>query len=151
MTNSELTLAALTNGLEDDGTTAAALDAIREESGCSLLAAVLEVARVHRATHDTRDIKAATSHLDADSPIRTALHRAILDECIDIRPGDGAMVLVVAGDARPAASREDVSGTRPGTFIVSVGARWALREASRLLIELHRKQARVRRRKPRSR
>lgn len=149
MTNTELLSAALTNGLDDDGTTAAALDAIREESGCSLLAAVLEVARVWRAARDARDLTEASVHLAADSPIHHALTQAILMECHELPPGILATIVAVDGSDRPRAtwSEVDLEAGTPALAAVTVGAQWVKREASRLMLEAQRDAFRPRRRR----
>lgn len=141
MSNTELMLAAISNGLDDDGTTSAALDAIREESGCNLLAAVLEVARVHNAARANIDIAEATKHLAVGSPVRADLTRSILGECPNVPSGATALILIVAGDRWPTASREAASYARRPTvsYVVSVGALFVKREASRLMLEYQRR------------
>lgn len=149
MTNSELMHAAMHGGLDDDATTAAALDAIREESGCSLLAAVMEVARVWNAIRDARDHTEATMHLSEKSPIRHALNQSILAECHNVPPGALSTVVVIEGDQFPRAELYD-AGTpmyELQTATVTVGALWVKREASRLQVEHQRDTDRRRRRR----
>ena len=149
MSNSELMLAAVTNGLTDDATASAALDAIREESGCTLLAAVLELARVYNSAADARDMQEATALLNKDGSIRHELNQSILSECPEIRPTDTALILVVDGDRWPIASKRAAADYVTGItgHIVSVGARWVKREASRLMLERERRANRARRRR----
>ena len=151
MSNSELMLAAISNGLEDDGTTAAALDAIREESTCSLLSAVLEVARVWKAARDSRDIVEARRHIAPDSPVRAALNRSILAECADVPSGASVTLIIVEGDRWPISSHGEVSISNGATvgYLVSVGALWVKREASRLMLERERAARRPRSRRAR--
>lgn len=151
MTNSELMLNAITNGLEDDGTTAAALDAIREESDCSLLAAVLEVARVYRAARDSRDIKEAMGYLAKGSPLRVELERSITFECSAIVDGAYLTIALENGDQWPRAVDTSLfaDGEWVRCFHVTVGALWVKREASRLMVEREREANRPRRRRSR--
>lgn len=149
MTGSKLMKAALAAGRHDDATIAAALDVLREEDGCTLLSAVLEVARIHQAMHDSRDIAAAHEQLAPASPIRAALRRAIVDECLDLQPGIEAMVVVVPGDRCPTASRStpQLLVDAANMPIVSVGAIWVKRVASRLQLIREREARRPRRRR----
>lgn len=151
MNNRQLMLAAISNGLEDDATTGAALDAIREESGCSLLAAVVEVARVWKAARDDRDISEARTSLSPSSAIRELLTESILAECHGLPPGATAYIVVVGGPVGPGMdSRPSVTDdTADGAFIVSVGALWVKREASRILLERDRAARRPRSRRSR--
>lgn len=149
MTASELMLSALSKGLEDDGTTAAALDAIREESGCSLLAAVLEVARVHRANRDSLDVTEATKHLDVRSAIRRELTEAILGNALNVPDGAFTTITIVPGEKPPVATDNSIDNGMYTTVLasVSVGALWVKRIANSLMIERRRRarQARSRR------
>jgi len=149
--NSELMLAAVTSGLTDDATTAAALDAIREESGCTLLQAALEVARVWNAARAARDITEATKYLTDESPIKNDLQQLAAAECFDVRVGAYLTFGVVEGHSGPVAV--DTSLFADGEWVpmahVTVGALWVKRVASRLLVEYERKANRPRRRRSR--
>lgn len=149
MTSSELMLSAIANGQHDDTTVSAALDALRERDGWTLLGAVCEVARVWQAFADSRDITEAVQLLGLASPVRAALRRAVVDECVDLPSGVETMVVVVEGDRCPSSSRD--RGTNhtesPDTYIVSVGALWVKRVASRLQLEREREARRPRRRR----
>lgn len=136
MTASELMLQAVTDGLGDDATTAAALDAIREESGCSLLAAVLEVARVHAAAHDARTITEASTYLDNSSPVRSELRASIYAECINLPSSAYTTIVVTAGSRSPVATvnYEESYPDFIQMAAITVGALWVKRETSRLLV-----------------
>lgn len=151
MTNSELMLAAITNGDTSDAATVAALDALREDSGCCLFAAVLEVARTWNTAADARDMKEATGYLNTAGPIQHELNQSVLRECPDIPPASSALILVVDGDRWPIASKRAALDLNNGrdSYIVSVGARWVKREASRLMLEHQRAANRPRRRRSR--
>lgn len=143
MTSQELLLQAITNGLEDDGTTSAALDAIREESGCTLLAAVLEVARVHSASKAARTLTEATSFLAEGSPIRDELRASIQAECADVPTRAFFVVVVENGDQWPRSVRN--SQFSDGEWVygwqISVGAEWVKREANSIMIQREREEA----------
>lgn len=139
----ELLLNAITNGLEDDGTTSAALDAIREESGCSLLAAVLEVARVHRAARSARDITEATGYLADGSAIKDHLTKLVEDNCLNLPDDALVTVTVVEGDAPPIGQfNVGDNGIYPYPLAsITVGALWVKRAANRIMVEQERADA----------
>lgn len=151
MTNSNLMLAALTAGLADDGTTSAALDAIREESGCTLLAAVLEVARVWNSARANAELREAAGLLADKGPFGEALKQAIAAECPNISPGAYLTIVPEAGDMWPRAIDTSLfaDGDWVRAFHVSVGARWIKREASRLQVEQDRDVKPTRKRRSR--
>lgn len=148
MTNSELMLRAITDGLTDDGTTAAALDAIREESGCTLLVAVLEVARVHQSVRAAREMVEATRHLAENSPISSELRGCIIDSALN--PVDGALVTVVVidGDQWPTTADNSLDSGSCTILLASitVGALWVLR-AAETIQQLRKRRAEARRRR----
>lgn len=148
MTNTELMLVAITSGLEDDGTTAAALDAIREESGCTLLGAVLEVARVWHAARKKRDLAEATSYLAKDSTIKADLEQEIAAECPNVSVGAYITIITEEGDHWPRAVDTSLfaDGAWVRSFHISVGALWVKRVANRLMLERERAARRPRRR-----
>jgi len=143
--------AALAAGQHDDATVAAALDVLREEDGCSLLEAVLEVARIHRAVIDAKDMVEARKHLATGSPIKRELHQSILAQCLIVPAGGTTMLLIVDGDSPPQAANRDDDGSTfaLGSYLVSVGASWVKREASRLQLEQERSARRPRSRRSR--
>lgn len=137
MTGSKLMKAALAAGQEDDATIAAALDVLREEDGCSLLEAVLEVSRIHQKMSDAKDMAEARSYLAPTSAIRDALNLSILENCVGLRPDASPLLLIVDGSSAPQAARrhDDGSLLTYSTVLVSVGASWVKREASRIIQE----------------
>jgi hypothetical protein len=149
--NSELMLRAVTNGLDDDATISAALDAIREESGCTLLAAVLELARVWHSCRAARDITEATAHLAEGSELKAELEQNIAAECPDVRPGTYLSFAVCEGELWPRSV--DNSLFADGVWVrmahITVGALWVKREASRIMVERERKARRPRTRRAR--
>lgn len=149
MTSSQLMLASIANGLEDDATAAAALDAIREESGCSLLEAVLEVARVHNATRDARDIAEAIKYLTEESAIRDDLKVYVHANAYNAPPDAFTTITVVAGDKPPCTVTARRESAWQGSLLatVTVGALWVKREASRLMLQEQRRANRPSRRR----
>ena len=140
MNSQQLMLNAINGGLEDDATTSAALDAIREESNCSLLAAVLEVARVWKAARDAREHTDAVKLLAEDSPYRDELQRSILAECLNVPEGTSATIVTVEGDQWPHAvlTPDWTAHGHPPVATVTVGAVWVKREATSIQIERER-------------
>jgi hypothetical protein len=123
-----------------DDLVARCLDALREIEGMSYIDAVLEVARAHKASEDAGDLVEANKHLQKGSPIREALEQSIIAECPDVRCDAFVSIIVTEGDGWPVA--RDVSVEQDGhwlyPYLLSVGALWVKREASRLLIERER-------------
>lgn len=150
MTDSQLILATITSGVQDDATTAAALDAIREESGGTLLSAVLEVARAWHAGRNARDLAEANTYLAADSTLREALVQATALECHNVTEGAHITLVVEEGDRRPEAIDTSLfaDGVWMGMYHVRVGALWIKRVANRLMIEQEQPPKAVRRRRP---
>lgn len=147
----QLILNCISGGMHNDATVSAALDAIREESGCTLLAAVLEVARVYRAAKDAREITEATAHLADTSPICRLLKESIESNCLNLPEGAYCTVSVVAGDQFPTAVDNSIDS---GVYTVvlaaiTVGAYWVKREASRIMLEIERDGRRPRTRRSR--
>jgi len=149
VSNSEIILDQLTNGNHDDNTAAAALDALREDCGLSLLAAVIEVAKAYHTGRTARDIAEANGYLSLDSPVRNALKEAIEFNCLNLPEGAYATTTVVDGDQPPSAVDNSIdSGTHVVALAsVTVGALWVKREANRIMLERERAARRPRRRR----
>lgn len=148
MTDYTLILNALADGATDDATVAAALDCYREQTGCTLIDAVIEVARVHFAGTGGREIAAAQAHLDQASPIWRPLRRAVTRACANLPDGTFSWIMVTDGDDAPRASLSLDGGTGPPYEIacVLVGARWVLREAD-IITARRKRRAEARRRR----
>lgn len=149
MSNKQLMLAAINDGLTDDATASAALDAIVEESGCPLLHAILEVARVWHAGVDAREIAQAVKLLDKTSDIRHALVAALAAECSSVPDGARIDVNVVAGSQWP--EGHDTSLMFPdGSYLagtITVGARWILHRAPIIRTNIANRRRRQKRRR----
>lgn len=134
MTDYETILAALAEGTQDDATVAAALDCYQEQCNCTLLAAVIEVARVVTAHRDAKEMATAQAHLDRASPICRALRLRVMRQCLNIADGMYTWILVTAGEERPLATVSLDSGShhQAEAGCILVGARWVIREAERI-------------------
>lgn len=131
MTNSELMHAAFVAGVTDDAHTSGWLDAIRDESGCTLMAAVLEVARVWNALAESRELAQATALMAKGSEWKDTLLSAAMAEC-DIPTGAAVTVFTVAGNQWPRYTDHSIftDGDWAVGGTLTVGARWLLNEQS---------------------
>lgn len=149
MTNSQHILARLQKGHTDDGCVSAALDAIREERGCTYLDAVLEVAAVWNAVVVRGELSDAALYLSDRGPVGEALKQAIAAECMNVPAGAMLTIVPEAGDQWPRAIDTSLfaDGEWLRAFHINVGARWVKRVASRIQVE--QQQQNQKRRKPR--
>lgn len=140
---------AIIAGATDDGTISAALDAFREDTGCTLLAAVLEVAAVWRCACEAAELREAVGYLAHGSALREALVQSAAAECPEIPAGTPVTVVAIEG-GQPPVGRVTLDWTSPGhplSATVTVGALWIKREASLLMVELATQSNRRRRRR----
>lgn len=150
MKNSTLMLAAIHDGEADDPTVSAALDALREEDGHSLIAAVLEVARVHTAHENAKQMARAAMMLRSGSPIRSALRSLIVVECPGADEDAGCTITLVEGTRWPhlAGERLDLPAPSSNRQQITVGAAWVVDRGELIRANLTRARAQRRAAKP---
>lgn len=148
MTNSDQILTLISSSVHDDTTIAAALDALREDTGCDLLGAVLNVAHTWNAGCLARQIAAAAKALRSGSPIRSALMAVIVAECPLADEDGSALVTIVTGDVWPHLLGGPIPSARHGRINqhIGVGALWVNGRAAVIRSNL-RKAARAARRR----
>ena len=127
MTNCDIMAQAILNGDCDDATVSAYLDALREEHGYSLIAAVGVVAGARQEYLDAKDVRDARQLLDEATGWSEAILDALASELgreaflpsdIEIQPGDDGPEIV----------QVHVPGVVPEypDEIITVGAVWIL-------------------------
>jgi len=138
--NSTLMLAAVHDGENDDGAISAALDALRTDNGLTLLAAVLEVARVHKAHTDAKEMATAAEMVRSGSALRKPLHRLIVAECPGAEEDGNCTVMLVEGDRWPylVGCRHDLPLTSYRRQHIAVGAGWIVQRGETIRATLAR-------------
>lgn len=151
MRNSDSLLAAITSGDVTEDTISAALDSLREDRDCTLLAAVLEVANAYTAAKSAEEISEAQTSLLEGGPVWRALRLSIMRACLNLSADTFSWIMVTAGGDQPLANFSIDNGTTPVGQIacVLVGARWVLRERDRLMKKRDQRLERDRRRRSR--
>lgn len=128
MNNSVMLLAAIHDGATDDATISAAIDALREDSNLSVLTAVLEVARVHKAHTDARQMATAAEMIRQGSVLRKHLRRVIIAECPCADEDGSATITIEPGERWPllTAFHDHLSTRSFNRQHISVGAVWVI-------------------------
>lgn len=149
MNNSELILARITRDDHADHTICAALDALREEGGFSMLDAVLAVGAAYHAGRNARDIAEASAYLAEDSAIKNHLTEVIRNNALNLPDGAYTTISVIEGNAPPLAHDNSLDAITHTVALaaITVGALWVKRVASQIMVEQERAAGKPKRRR----
>lgn len=128
MSNAVLLRRCLTSLAQDDGTVCALIDALREDEGMSTLHACVEVARIHNANLDAKQLTTATRLLAARSIFREGLQELIV-RAVGGLPEEDSLICLVEGRSPPRRHYQDPDEPLiDQSYAVTVGGGWVCQQ-----------------------